>query len=240
MARRGASTVSGIRKASISGRSPNFVDPITIGFDKLQIIIEGFRKRFVDRMLWLAPGGVVVTLATTLIVSDFKKKFGLEANDWRDLTFGAFVVFTIWSIICFFRAENWQSTESSMDDIGQASLAPTRNYALTFFKARGRDGSNLLLVYFDVIWNCYLCPFVGQQPGNSDPDNVREPAADRFNLPKHALFAEEIDVKEVRTQKRSESSHHMTPYRFTFYRMKVAADYEDMFRGRVHDSRTAL
>lgn len=219
-------------KFNVSRRSANFVDPVTIGFDRLQILIQTFSKQVEDRLFWLTPLAVAVTLFTTLVVSDFKDKFGVRADVWRVIVVISLVAFSAWTLIALVRAIKRQSLMDLMDGIAAESLSPLRNYALAFFRAKDRNGTNYVLVYFDQIWGCYLCPYVSLQPDQSDPSDVSEPTADRFGLPKHALLALEADGLEVRQAKISKASHKLNNYRFVFYVMKVQRGYTDTFTKR--------
>lgn len=220
------------RKSQVGARTAHFVDPITIGFDRLQIIIQEFAKRIQERWFWLTPLAIAITLLATLIVSDFKDKYGLKANDWRDGTIIAFVGFTLWAAIAGLKSWRRPSMTELMDDIAKESLSPLRHYALTYFRAKDESGASHVLVYFDPIWNCYLLPYVSLQPGQSDPSDVSEYATQRFSLPKEAFAAHELVGLEVRHSKTSEASHHLTNYRFTFYLMSVGAKHRDLFLKR--------
>ena len=220
------------RKTRVGQRSPNFVDPITIGFDRLQILIQEFAKRIYDKWFWLTPFAIAVTLAATLIVSDFADRFGLKAVEWRDLTIVALGIFLVWTVVAIVRALRHQTVVELMDRIGRESLSPIRNYALTYFRAKGDNGASLVLVYFDPIWKCYLMPFVSLQPGQSDPLDVSEYSTQRFSLPKQAFTAHELEGLEVRSEKISEASHKRTNYRFSFYLMKVGPTHSELFLKR--------
>lgn len=216
-------------------RTPNFVDPINIGFDRLQILIQEFAQRISDKWLWLAPFGIAVTLAATLMVSDFTDRGPLKAIEWRDGTIALLVIFSIMTIWAIMKGMQRQSLEDLMDLIGSECISPVRNYALTYFRARDANGVSLVLVYFDTTWNCYLMPFVSLQPGQSDPTDVSEYSTPRFNLPKTAFWANELDGLEVRSDKVSVSSGKMTNYRFSFYLMKIEAKHQTSFLRREFD-----
>lgn len=217
------------RNSGRLGRSPNFVDPITVGFDRLQILIQGYAKQFVDRHFWLTPMAAGLTLLLTLIVSDFRDTFGVRGDVWRVLAIIALAMFTVWMFIAILRALKAESLEATMDGIASESQSPLRNYALAFFRAKDRNGTNHILVYFDDIWNCFFVPYVNLQPDQSDPADVEEPMADRFGLPKHALKAVELDSIEVRETKLSKASQKVNHYRFTFYPIKVQRSYAGTF-----------
>lgn len=220
------------RKSTVGQRTPHFVDPITIGFDRLQILIQEFAKRVYDRLFWVTPLAVAITLLATLIVSNFEDRYGLKAEDWRDGTIFLFVVFFIWTVFAGVKAFRHQSISDLMDGIARESHSPIRNYALTYFRAKDESGASLVLVYFDPIWRCYLMPFVSLQPGQSDPLDVSEYATQRFSLPKEAFTAHELAGHEVRHAKTSQASHKLTNYRFTFYLMKVGIKHRDLFLKR--------
>ncbi len=220
------------RKSKVGQRTAHFVDPITIGFDRLQILIQEFAKRVYDRLFWVTPLAVAITLFATLIVSDFKDRYGLEADDWRNGTIFLLVVFSIWTVVAGVRAFGHQSISDLMDGIARESHSPVRNYALTYFRSKDESGASLLLVYFDPIWQCYLMPFVSLQPGQSDPSDVSEYATQRFSLPKEAFTAHELVGHEVRHTKTSEASRKLTNYRFTFYLMKIGKKHCDLFLKR--------
>jgi hypothetical protein len=122
-----------------------------------------------------------------------------------------------------------------MDVVAANSLAPVRKYALQLFRAKDEQGTNYLLFYFDTIWNCYLCPYSSLQPDQSAPEDVVEPASDRFGLAKYALSAVELDGLEVRHTKESQASHQLNNYWFVFYLIKVASEHEAVFAKRVFE-----
>lgn len=221
-----------MRKAKIGQRTPHFVDPITIGFDRLQILIQEFSKRVYDRLFWVTPLAIAITLLATLMVSDYKDRYGLKADDWRNVTVFLLVAFLIWTIFAWIKSFGNQSISDLMDDIASESHSPVRNYALTYFHAKDENGASLVLVYFDPLWQCYLMPFVSLQPGQSDPSDVSEYATQRFSLPKEAFTAHELPGHEVRHTKTSEASRKITNYRFTFYLMKVGTKHLDRFLKR--------
>lgn len=211
-------------------RPPHFVDPIFVGFDRLQILLEQFKREIGDRFFWLTPGGIFLSLAATLVVSDFKDRFGLRGSDWRTGAVLLTIVFaglTIWTLI---KALRYRSMDSWMSTICASSVAPPRHYALLLFRARNKNGVNKLLVYRDEVWGCYLLPFVSLQPDQTDPDDVSEPAADRFGLPKEGFHAREIAGCEFRETKTSEASRNLTNYYFAFYRMVVDDKFGARFR----------
>lgn len=224
--------MSSTRKLKVGQRSEHFVDPVTIGFDRLQILIQEFAIHVYDRLFWMTPLAVAITLLGTLIVSDFKDRYGLKANDWRDGTIFLLAVFFIWTVVAGVKALRHQSIPDLMDGIARESHAPVRNYALAYFRAKEESGASLVLVYFDPIWQCYLMPFVSLQPGQSDPLDVSEYASQRFSLPKEAFIADEFVGHEVRHTKTSAASHKSTNYRFTFYLMKVGTKHRDLFLKR--------
>lgn len=217
------------RKSKVGQRTAHFVDPITIGFDRLQILIQDFAKRVYDRLFWVTPLAVAITLVATLVVSDFKDRFGLKADDWRNGTIFLSAVFLFWTLVAGVKAVRHQSISDLMDGIARESHSPIRNYALTYFRAKDESGASLVLVYFDPIWQCYLMPFVSLQPGQFDPSDVSEYATQRFSLPKNAFIAHEFAGHEVRHTKTSEASRKLTNYRFTFYLIKVGTKHQSLF-----------
>lgn len=224
--------MSSVRKSKVGQRTSHFVDPITIGFDRLQILIQEFAKRIYERLFWVTPLAVSITLLATLVVSDFKDRYGLRADDWRNGTILLLAVFLIWTMVAGVKAFRHQSIADLMDCIASESHSPVRNYALTYFRAKDESGASLVLVYFDPIWQCYLMPFVSLQPGQSDPSDVSEYATQRFSLPKNAFTASELTGHEVRHTKPSEASHKSTNYRFTFYLIKIGTKHRDLFLKR--------
>jgi hypothetical protein len=224
--------LSSTRKSKIGQRTANFVDPITIGFDRLQILIQEFAERVYDRLFWVTPLAVAITLVATLVVSDFQDRYGLKAEDWRDGTICLLIAFIVWTVFAVVKTCGHQNISDLMDGIASEAHSPVRNYALTYFRAQDDSGTSLVLVYFDSIWQCYLMPFVSLQPGQSDPLDVSEYASQRFSLPKEAFAADELVGHEVRHTKTSEASHKMTNYRFTFYLMKVATKHRGLFLER--------
>lgn len=212
--------------------SRNYVDVISISRDRLQLLIHKFSEKIENKIFWITPLGVSISLFCTLLVSEFRDKFGITGVEWRLIAIISCVGFAMWAVWTIFRSARRQTLEEFMEEIAASSLAPPRHYGLPIFWAKDERDTNYMLVYFDPTWDCYLCPYVSLHSDQTDPEDVSEPAADRFGLPKQALRANELVGHVISSQKKSEASHNITNYRFAFYLMKVANDFQDLFLER--------
>lgn len=206
---------------------------MSINFDRLENLIRAFSSRVKDRAFWWTPLSIAVSLLFTLVVSEFKTSFaGLSAEQWRLLALLGFVTASAMTVISVVRAVGGQDLGGLMDTICAESISRPRHYGITLFKAPDARGVARLLVYYDEVWDCYLLPYVRLHEDQSDPEDVSEPAADRFSMSKNELSARELDGHVLMSEKVSAATGKMTNYRFAFYVMKVAAGHAALFRRR--------
>lgn len=214
-------------------RSRNYVETVSISFDRLENLICAFASRVKDRVFWWTPLSVAVSLLFTLVVSEFKTSFaGLSAEQWRLVALLGFVAASVMTVIAIVRAIRGHDLGELMDTICAESISRPRHYGVTLFKAADTRGVARFLVYHDEVWDCYLLPYVRLHEDQFDPEDVSEPAADRFSLSKDALSARELDGHVLLSEKVSAATGKMTNYRFAFYIMKVAARHAASFRRR--------
>jgi hypothetical protein len=203
---------------------------VSINYHRLENLIRGFASRVKDRVSWWTPLSIAVTLLFTLVVSEFKTSFaGLSAEQWRLVALLGFVAAIVATVVALVRAFRGQKLDELMDTICAESISRPRHYGLTLFKAADAHGVARLLAYYDEIWDCYLLPYVRLHEDQFDPEDVSEPAADRFSLSKDALSARELDGHVLESEKVSAATGKMTNYRFAFYIMKVAAGHTAPF-----------
>ncbi|NIJ22055.1 hypothetical protein FHS95_003766 [Sphingomonas naasensis] len=206
---------------------------MSINFFRLENLIHAFAGRVKDRVFWWTPFSIAISLLFTLVVSEFKMSFaGLSAEQWRLLALLGLAAASVTTIIAVVRAVRGQDLDALMDTICAESISRPRHYGITLFKAADARGVARLLVYHDEVWDCYLLPYVRLHEDQSDPEDVSEPAADRFSLSKDALSARELDDHVLVSEKISAATGKMTNYRFAFYIMKVAAGHATPFRRR--------
>lgn len=211
-------------------RPRNYVDTVSINFDRLENLIRGFASRVKDRVFWWTPLSIGVTLLFTLVVSEFRTSFaGLSAEQWRLIAILGFIAASVATVVAVVRALRGQDLDELMDNICAESISRPRHYGITLFKALDTRGVSRLLVYYDEIWDCYLLPYVRLHEDQFAPEDVSEPAADRFSLSKDALSARELDDYELLSEKVSAATGKMTNYRFAFYIMKIAAEHAGPF-----------
>lgn len=212
-------------------RTRNYVDTVSINFDRLQNLIGAYAIRVKDRVFWWTPFSIAVSLLFTIVVSDFKVSFaGLSAEQWRVIALLGLVVAAIVTVVSIVRACRGQELHELMDIICEESVSRPRHYGIALFKAADARGVSRLLVYHDEVWDCYLLPYVRLHTDQSEAEDVSEPAADRFGLSRDALTARELEGHVVPSEKVSAATGKMTNYRFAFYIMKVASVHAAQFR----------
>ncbi|GAM06290.1 hypothetical protein [Novosphingobium sp. MBES04] len=206
---------------------------MSINFYRLENLIRIFADRAKDRVFWWTPLGIAVTLLFTLVVSDFKANFaGLSAEQWRLLAMLGLAAAFVTMVIAIARAIRGQDLNELMNSICAESISRPRHYGIALFKAMDSRGVAQLLVYHDEVWDCFLLPYVRLHEGQSDPEDVSEPAADRFGLSKNELSARELDGHVLDSEKISAATGKMTNYRFAFYIMRVTGRHAAQFRCR--------
>lgn len=56
---------------------------LSITQDKLKLLLNDYKKEIASSLSFVSYGGILLTIITTLITTDFKNQFGVNATNWR-------------------------------------------------------------------------------------------------------------------------------------------------------------
>jgi hypothetical protein len=91
--------------------------------DKVLLCLQKHLESMNRRQAWVAPAGILVSLALTLLTANFKNA-GLPANTWQALFVLSLVVCLGWLARSLLYLRSTSSIESVLRELKQGSYAP--------------------------------------------------------------------------------------------------------------------
>lgn len=102
------------------------VDIIVIEENKVRLILMGHLRRVETKRQWIAPLGILLSIAITLYSANFHDAF-LEAAVWKALFIVVGIIDAIWLIKSLYDARNASGVEDVVDEMKRARITTTEN-----------------------------------------------------------------------------------------------------------------
>ena len=93
---------------------------IQITSDKLQLILSQHIKSIECRKDWIAPAGLLITLLTVFVTTEFKKFF-MSADSWFAFFVFATILISIWLVVTCIKAFRAASIDDLVNKIKSGS-----------------------------------------------------------------------------------------------------------------------
>lgn len=200
----------------------------------LKAIIEGRVKDVESRSGgWQGPFSILITLCATYLVSDFKDRFALTADQWQVIAIMAMLLCAAWTIWGVGRLLSRPSVENLLQILYDASLTKQSRRIVFVFKAKSIDGVTKVLAYRDPVWQCYLLPNIRRSEVPDDDSKLAQILNERFGGGSSDCFsATNIPDCELVSNKISQRSGKYTMYAFDFFCVVVCEKLSRQFSSK--------
>ena len=192
---------------------------VSFGYDTLRLTLFQFVDKATKARDWVAPLGVLATIVVTVVVSDFQDRFGISASAWRAVVVMTAVVTTVWlavALVNWFRAP---TVEDLLAQLIDRSSARVERRLIFVFRLRGKDGLTRVLVYRDIVWECFLFPHMkltDDEVAQWNAHRAEQYVGDLFGLAASAINLAHVEDGDLHSQKYSEFTKAETTYLFRF------------------------
>jgi len=197
---------------------------ITIQYDRLVFILHKFIAA-TKQGDWLAPLGIASSLLATLIVSDFKNWAGLSGEQWQAITIMALLASIIWLGYAIRASLKVPKLENLLTEIMENSEITREHRALFVLKVLSPDNLYRILVYRDILWDCYLMPHAKIKDeiiDQGDYTSLLSFIANTLALPAKSVQISYLDDGDLRSYKHSEFYRQDTTYVFNFFAVYIS------------------
>lgn len=166
---------------------------IQIEAKTLENIIEKYSQELSKKLSWTVPFGIFITCVIALLTSEFND-FGPFNKPFIEALFFlvAFVsfVYTVCLVFSHFRKKNRNMLQITMDMIYERADNPVEMSILFIISTTKFDpsGKPKLLVYKDLLWNCWFLP--NMDVGDFDLDVYKEYVAGELGFNKASIVIE--------------------------------------------------
>lgn len=203
---------------------------VTVGYDRLRILIKDYASALEESSLWLTYLAIALSMAAAIATGNFDfegRKLGFSGSQWQ-------VVFTIVGLYSAARAI-WlfrkRLTRRTLDDLLKAILHNSEysheDRAVFLVKFRDPQAGYRILVYEDPLWECFLLPHAnieGMQPRPVDDENLSSVLVSFLGAQQSSVGLRYMDGCDLRSRKLSEFYRQDTAYRFRFYLVQFRED----------------
>lgn len=204
---------------------------VTISYTALRSKLIEFLSRLEQRKTWFTPLGIFVALLTTIVVTDFKARWGIEKGVWQGIVY-TFCFFSFsWLVIEFSRAFNSVSVDDFIEHLREASTTAKDSRVLFFFKNTDSNGTWHLLVNDCPVFDCYMLPHTRKDDGPLINENLRLVISQKLKINKDDVALEYLHGLAKRSYKMNENTGNNESYYFDFYLVNVKGDkYQDLVK----------
>jgi len=207
-------------RGAAASRNNSPPEVLCISGDRLALVLNQHERVRAKASEWRAPLGLAITLWLAFLVSDFRATWGLKGDQWGVVVFMLASFSTVWLFVELYQRFLISSTEMSLlEKICQNADRQDDHRGIFFFHAEDSSETERVLVYFDIVWKCYLLPSADiASIGFDDPDAVALLAAQVGRL----VGAREEDIKVRRVPN---AELHSTKYSY-YHRREKAYTFE--------------
>jgi hypothetical protein len=211
----------------IDGSQAGSTETVTIGFDKLKLLLHLYVGKVRKANDWAGPLGILISLLLAILVTDFKSRFGITGPQWLALAGVAAVAAGLWFVVAvvqFFRAP---SADSLLTEICSNAIRRDEWRVLFFLKNGGHDHLDRVLVLHDPIWDCFHLPhmrYAPDKPLETQEPSFRRCIAGYLGLEIDQVFITYMEEMDLVSVKHSERAHQGTTYFFKLYCVRIRAD----------------
>lgn len=143
-----------------SPRASELPEVISISRDRLSLVVTRFMQMRKEAGDWTAPLGIALSLLVLLPLTKFQERLGISAQQWQTVFVLAAAVSTVWFIVAVIRSIRAPRAADLLREIAQHADVLDDHRGLYLLKALDEQDSYKLLVYWDIVWECYLLPHV--------------------------------------------------------------------------------
>lgn len=200
------------------------LDKLIISKDKLELLFEKNRKYIGRKALISGKISIGLTTITTVFVSEFKDVWFIPADIIKTM-------YIIVSIVMFVLAIHtiWKNKITHKTLFNKAiELSEVENEyrAIIVLRDEFNSFSNKYLVYYDTVWNCYLCLHYSYNPKNEETESVSailNRVSNELFIEHEFLSGTSICIKD--SCKHSYRTNETKFYHFHYYSAIINADH---------------
>lgn len=201
---------------------------VQIELDLLKRDIMDYGKRKGKYTDWLTYLGIFLSCLLNFLVSDFKDAFGIQAEQWKIIV--ALIMILTAGMTIYQMVKNFINTEekcinSTMIQVKRDACNPNEDRILFIVLKYDAEGKPQLLVYRDLIWECWFLPNLRYENLNENSIKAyRSYIAQEIGLPISAVQLELFpDKDDCCTRKMSLNYLEVTDYYTKFCFVKISA-----------------
>lgn len=147
----------------------NNLDKLVISKDRLALLFEKNKKYIGTNILVSGEISIGLSTTTTVFVSEFKDILFIPSEFIK-------AIYIIVSIIMFALAihtlwKNKITHETLLNKVIELSEVENEYRAIIVLRDEFNPYSNKYLVYYDTVWNCYLCLHYSYNPNNEETES---------------------------------------------------------------------
>jgi len=215
-----------------SRQDPKLPHVVQIPYDTLYHLLYVFTEKASKSGDWVAPLGILVTLATTYLISDFKDRFWLAADYWRLIVILSMFACAVWLSRALFQLRRVPTLDSLVQDIVAKSAKRDENRDLFLIKAPSEDNVMRFLVYRDPVWEAYFFLHVPFDP-NIVPDashmaGLRASVASYLGVVFDQVEVSHLEELDTCTSKVSDRTKLETFYAFRFWAVVLGCEIKNL------------
>lgn len=167
-------------------------DIVSIGRDRLELILNRHLDSLARSSDWKTPLGIVLTLGLPLAITDFKDKAILTGAQWQVVVAMFLIGAIFWLIKTGARASRSSGRKDLLLAICKQADRLDDYHGVFFYRSNDTSGTNRILVYYDIVWECYLLPHVTIKGWD-----LNDVSADRL-LSKHVSLMISVSPTQVK------------------------------------------
>ncbi len=199
---------------------------INITRDRLELTLNKYLICFARSSDWKTPLSIAVTLWLLLPVTDFKSKAHLTGSQWQVVVFMLAIASTIWLISTLAKLARKPTRKDLLRDICAQADRLDDHRGIFFYRSEDTAGTDRILVYYDVVWECYLLPHVSVEASDINDVSAEGPlslyASRLISVPPAQVTVTPLRNLTARSTKFSEFYKREKRYTFEFLHVVVS------------------
>lgn len=198
---------------------------VNITRDRLELTLNRYLDLLARSSDWKTPLSVALTLWLLLPVTDFKNKAHLTGAQWQVVVFMLAIASTLWLISTLVKTVRNPSREDLLIAICAQADRLDDHRGIFFYHSQDAADTDRILVYYDVVWECYLLPHVSVQAWDLNDVSAEGPlslyASRLISVPAAQVTVTPLRNLAMRSTKFSEFYKREKRYTFEFLHVFV-------------------